>query len=72
LGSEAGRVTVYRGGVAQDYHCSARCETINSAAASAPVAASPTPAASPSGASNEGPMNVGPPVTVTQAGGIHP
>jgi hypothetical protein len=72
LGSEAGRVTVYRGAVAQDYHCSGRCETINAAVAAAPVAASPAPAASPSGVSNEGPMNVGPPVTVTQAGGIHP
>jgi hypothetical protein len=75
LGSAAGRVTVYRGGAAQDYHCSSRCETMNSVAASAPVSANGGgPTASGSG-SNEGgnaPMNIGPPVTVTQAGGIHP
>ena len=27
--SDAGRVTVYRGEAAQDYHCSSRCETMN-------------------------------------------
>jgi Pilus formation protein N terminal region len=75
LGSEAGRVTVYRGGAAQDYHCSSRCETMNSVAAGAPVAVGAGPAASGggSGGGENAPLNVGPPVTVTQAGGLsHP
>jgi hypothetical protein len=75
LGSEAGRVTVYRAGTAQDYHCSSRCETINSVAASAPVAVNgggPTASGNGSGGGENAPMNIGPPVTVTQAGGLHP
>jgi hypothetical protein len=77
VGSDAGRVTVYRGEAAQDYHCSSRCETINGGGATAasignnsvPAAPAAAPASPPS---NEGsPLNVGPPVTVTQAGGIH-
>jgi len=75
LGSGAGRVTIYRAGAAQDYHCSSRCETINSAVASAPIATGPGPAASGggSGGGETTPLNVGPPVTVSQAGGLsHP
>jgi len=73
LGSEAGRVTVYRGGAAQDYHCSTRCETMNAAAAAAPVnAGGSTASGGGSGGGDNTPMNIGPPVTVTQAGGIHP
>jgi len=79
IGSEAGRVTVYRGQAAQDYHCSSRCETMNGGGGGAAAAPSvgnnsvPAPAASNSQASSsEGPpLNIGPPVTVTQAGGLH-
>jgi putative type II/III system pilus formation protein len=51
LGSDAGRVTVFRGQAAQDYHCSSRCETMDGPAplvAPGPVSASQTgaPAAS--------------------------
>jgi hypothetical protein len=77
IGSEAGRVTVYRGQAAQDYHCSSRCETMNGGGAVASSVgnnATPTPSSPNSTTpSSEGPpLNIGPPVTVTQAGGVHP
>jgi hypothetical protein len=77
IGSEAGRVTVYRGETAQDYHCSSRCETMNGGGGSAPaignnsVPASPAPGPATQPSSEGAPLNVGPPVTVTQAGGLH-
>ncbi|HZC15884.1 MAG TPA: pilus assembly protein N-terminal domain-containing protein [Caulobacteraceae bacterium] len=73
VGSNAGLVTVYRGRMAQDYHCSSRCETINGAAPppdSASNGGNAEPVASPAG--DDTPLNVGPPVTVTQVGGPHP
>jgi hypothetical protein len=71
VGSDAGRVTIYRGLAAQDYHCSSRCETINGG--SAPGGAGNPVPGSPSGASaaDSAPLNVAPPVTVTQVGGGH-
>ncbi|HEY3888093.1 MAG TPA: pilus assembly protein N-terminal domain-containing protein [Caulobacteraceae bacterium] len=77
VGSEAGRVTVYRGQAAQDYHCSSRCETINGGGAAAPsignnAAAAASAPSGPSPGGENAPLNVGPPVTVTQAGGVHP
>jgi Pilus formation protein N terminal region len=60
VGSDAGRVTIYRGQAAQDYHCSSRCETINggSAAGGGAIGAG-------AGGGDNAPMNVGSPVTVT-------
>jgi hypothetical protein len=75
VGSDAGRVTVYRGQAAQDYHCSSRCETMTAAAAAAPTVgnnATPAAGASPTIPSSENaPMNMVPQVTVTQVGGVH-
>ncbi len=73
VGSDAGRVTVYRGEAAQDYHCSSRCETMNGAAPGAGSAGGNYSIPAPAVSSNEGPppLTVGPPVTVTQAGGMH-
>ena len=70
VGTEVGRVTVYRGEVAQDYHCSSRCETINGAAPPPSAAGNAGPSGSPAG--DNTPLNVGPPVTVTPVGGPHP
>lgn len=77
VGSDAGRVTVYRGQAAQDYHCSSRCETMNGGGGVAPSVgnnSTPTPSSpNPTTPSSEGPpLNIGPPVTVTQVGGVHP
>jgi hypothetical protein len=75
IGSEAGRVTVYRGQAAQDYHCSSRCETMTSPAPPAPsIGNNATPAAStppPIPSSENAPQNMVPQVTVTQVGGVH-
>ena len=43
VGSDAGRVTVFRGQAAQDYHCSSRCETMNGGGAAAPPSATTAP-----------------------------
>jgi hypothetical protein len=70
VGSEAGRVTVYRGLAAQDYHCSSRCETINGAGGgSAPGGPGNAVPASPTGASaGDIAVNPVPPAAVTQVG----
>jgi Pilus formation protein N terminal region len=80
VGSDAGRVTVFRGQTAQDYHCSSRCETINGGGAGGgpgPTEGNNSAVATPSGAAGgqggeNPPLSIGSPVTVTQAGGLHP
>lgn len=62
VGSDRGRVTVYRGETAMDYHCSSRCETL---AFPVPSAAAPAAPAAPAGNDNNAPLTVAPPVTVT-------
>ena len=80
VGSDAGRVTVFRGQAAQDYHCSSRCETMNGGGGGGPgpvggnnsTVAAPSGATGTQGGDGATPLNVGSPVTVTQAGGLHP
>jgi hypothetical protein len=80
VGSDAGRVTVFRGQAVQDYHCSSRCETMNGGGGSGgpgPIGGNnSTVGASIGSTGGQGadgaPLNVGPPVSVTQAGGLHP
>ncbi len=67
IGSGAGRVTVYRGVAAQDYHCSSRCETMT-VAGGAPGGGSPNSG----GGGDNAPLNVGPPVTATPVSPVHP
>jgi hypothetical protein len=69
VGSDAGRVTVYRGETAMDYHCSSRCEILTS---QVPSAAAPGAQAAPAGNDNSAPLNVGAPVTVTPSVTQHP
>ncbi|HEX4198649.1 MAG TPA: pilus assembly protein N-terminal domain-containing protein [Caulobacteraceae bacterium] len=68
VGSEAGRVTIYRGLAAQDYHCSSRCETINGG--SAPGGAGNAVPAGPAGSSagDTAALNPVAPAAVTQVG----
>jgi hypothetical protein len=78
VGSDAGRVTVFRGQAAQDYHCSSRCETMNGGGGGAgPTGGNNSTVAASIGATggqggDNTPLSVGSPVTVTQAGGLHP
>jgi Flp pilus assembly secretin CpaC len=74
VGSDAGRVTVYRGDAAQDYHCSSRCETINGSNGAPPsavgnnsVAQASAPSSGQAPSSDNTPLSVGPPVSVTQS-----
>jgi hypothetical protein len=77
VGSDAGRVTVFRGQAAQDYHCSSRCETMNGGGGAGPTGGNNSTVAASIGATggqggDNTPLSVGSPVTVTQAGGLHP
>jgi len=73
LGSDAGRVTVYRGQEAQDYHCSSRCETMSPTAAAAAGSASGESGGQGGGQGGEStPLNVASPVTATQTAPMHP
>jgi hypothetical protein len=78
VGSDAGRVTVFRGQAVQDYHCSSRCETMNGGGGGpGPAGGNNSTVAASSGATggqggDNTPLSVGSPVTVTQAGGLHP
>ena len=71
VGSDVGRVTVYRGETAMDYHCSSRCEILVSPAPAAAGGGAGAQAA-PAGADTSAPLNVAPPVTVTPVPTFHP
>jgi hypothetical protein len=71
VGSDRGRVTVYRGETAMDYHCSSRCEILASPVPSA-TAGGPGAQGAPAGNDNSAPLNVGAPVTVTPVAASHP
>jgi hypothetical protein len=79
VGSDAGRVTVFRGEAVQDYHCSSRCETMNGGGGGGggpgPAGGNNSTVSASSGATggqggDNTPLNIGSPVTVTEAGGL--